>query len=223
MKNAFLLLLTVFVFTASAQNKHLVLKLSPLAAFNVQLPVIEGGIEFKLKNRITWYNEIGIKYAHSLIEHTADSNMIPSKGLKLKSEFRYYLNPVKATHFTGAYVAINLFYTTDQHTRLSYYIPAGSTNTYTDAFGVKKKTYGLHLIYGFQSSFAKHWLFDFYTGAGIKLRDISCIQKEYDSVTDGISGPLDPKIYRIGEKADAKGGFTVAPSLQLGIRIGYLF
>jgi len=90
-----------------------------------------------------------------------------------------------------------------------------------DNFGVKKTVWGLNIIFGYQEAISKKILFDIYGGPGIRFRYVSNINKEFDYGRDRIYTGRQLNAGAITEETEAKGGFSVAPNLSLGIRICY--
>ncbi|HXB44004.1 MAG TPA: DUF3575 domain-containing protein [Puia sp.] len=218
---AFLLLL--FSQNAYCQKENFSIKLCPLALFDEpSFPTIQGGFEFKLSRKITWYTEAGIKYRKSYYEN-ADTNFIASNGFKLKTEIRYYLQNRNKSALDGLYFAANVFFTRDLHNTEIRYHTQKDTVTKTDAFGAKKNIFGINLICGYQLYRSKQIGIDVYGGLGIRFRSISTINKEYNKNTDVMERPIDPNIDAIRQQIDADAGASIAPNLTLGLRICYRF
>lgn len=208
-----------------AQNKATV-KFSPLSAIDdASFPTIQAGIEFNIHKRISWYNELGIKYRKGYYEK-ADTISLASKGFKAKTEFRYYWRNKTVRNFSesleGPYFAFNIFYARDLHnTEIGYYYLRDSSMSKTDDFGVKKTVWGLNVLAGNQKAISKKFLLDFYAGLGIRFRNVSATKKEFDSERDYLLTSIDININGIRDRIDSKGGNTVAPTFTLGIRFCY--
>lgn len=167
--SASLLFLSLNVYS---QKKNISLKLCPLCSVDdISFPTVQGGIEFNLSKKLTWYNEFGIKYRKSYYENAdPDTTFIKSKGFKVKTEFRYYVLPGKRK-FTGEYVAVNVFFIKDQHnTEIDYYYQRDTSLMRSGAFGVEKKLFGVNVLYGFQRAITTTIAIDFYFGIGMRFR-----------------------------------------------------
>lgn len=221
MKILIAILLGLFTLNGYSQNEIVVAKFCPLALLDFNGLTIQGGVELKLSNKISWYNEFGIKIGRGISELNVDTNIVASEGYKAKTEIRYYFKANKNTRFEGDYFAANIFFIKDIHNRGITYYQASDSSSRIDNFGVKKNVFGMNIIYGHQETIFKNFLFDFYIGLGVRLRNISTVGEEYNKNIDVIQNPTDPKVWAIGEKADANGGFSVLPNLTCGIRLCY--
>lgn len=174
-----------------------------------------------LCQKTAWYNELGIRYRNSYFEE-ADTSFFPSRGLKLKSELRYYFLEKEKGWLTNwresYYMAVNLFYTRDVHATSISYIPKGSPMESTDNFGVKKNVFGLNLLAGAQVNVSKRISLDVYAGLGLRIRDVATSYKEYIHGTDTLKGPIDVTIAGTRDLTDAKGGTSTVPNLTAGLR-----
>ena len=220
MRISIIVLLALFNFKAFSQSqKEVVIKFCPLALLDLNGPTIQAGIEVKLSNKIAWYNEFGIKLAGGISEYYSDTSFVVSGGFKIKSEIRYYLK--NNNKFNRTYFAANIFFIHDLHNREIDYTPLADTSSKIDDFGVKKNVYGINVLYGRQKSLSKKIFIDIYGGVGLRLRNITTVNKEYDKNINNIRGTIDPKIYQIGERADANAGFSILPNFTLGVRLCY--
>jgi hypothetical protein len=217
-------LFTLFVLTSYAQKENFSVKFCPLALVDdVSFPTIEGGLEFKLSNKITWYNEIGIKYRKSYMDNDVDTNFIKSSGFKLKTEIRYYFQNDRAHPFEGSYLAANIFFTNDNHNNQIEYYPNGdTTRILTDAFGVSKNLLGLNLVFGHQKELNQRLLIDMYCGLGIRFRSVKTVNQEYNKATDiNAHQSTDLNIPAIRLDIDTEPGNSIVPNLTLGLRLTY--
>ena len=212
-----------------SQNKKFAIKLSPLSLIDeFTFPTIQGGLEIKLSNRITWYNEVGIKYRQSSFE-VSDTSFLKSYGFKVKTEIRYYLPGIFGLENTnnsmsGYYVGGNIFYNRDCHnTKIEYYLKKDSTNLLVDNFAVKKDVFGANLVLGLQEPIWNNLLLDLYTGLGIRFRNISNSHREYDPGKDYTIGPIDFNYRAMRDNIDMLEGFSSTFNLTLGFRLCYRF
>jgi hypothetical protein len=210
------------------QNTKAVIKLSPLSAIDeVSFPTIQGGIEIPLSKRMSWYNDIGIRFRKGTYEKT-DTSFVSAKGLKVKTEFRYYfgrfLKGSPQNRMNGYYLALNLFYINDQHnTAIGYYYQRDTGQTRNDNFDVTKSVWGGTLVIGRQYPVYKHLLVDYYTGLGVRCRNVANNNLEYHAERDKLIAPIDINIPHIREVNDATAGQTVLVHFSLGIRFCYRF
>ena len=221
MKILITILLGLLTSNGYSQTEIVVVKFCPLPLLDINQPTISGGFELKLSNKISWYNEFGIKIGRSISEINVDTNIIASKGYKLKTEIRYYFKAKKNSDLKGGYFAANIFLIKDMHNRGITYFKTNDSSKRFDNFGVKKNVFGMNIVYGRQKKLYKKFLIDCYIGVGFRLRNISTIEEEYDKSMDKIQNSTDPKIWAIGEKGDANGGFSILPNVTFGIRLCY--
>ena len=84
MKTVFSFLFFAFSVSAFSQKQKPEIKFCPLCLVDeFSFPTVQGGIEFYLTEKLSWYNKIGIKYRKGYYE-TADTNFIGSRGFKIK-------------------------------------------------------------------------------------------------------------------------------------------
>ena len=220
---------------AVSQTNKVLIKLSPLPLIDeASFPTVQVGVEFMLSHKVSWYNEVGIKYRKSYYDYS-DTNFLASKGFKIKSEMRYYFRQNSST-FSGRYVAANAFYIYDAHNAVtSYFYQKDSLMEKVDNFGVRKNVFGINLLYGFQRSLSERFLFELFAGVGIRFRTVHTINKEYDKNRDNISGnPVDVTISGVRNEIDtnnssgfistnsnANGSDPVTPNITFGIRFSY--
>jgi len=209
-----------------SQKKNFVAKFCPLALFDDEsFPTIQGGLEFKLKKQITWYNEIGIKYRKSYLDNIVDTNIIRSSGFKLKSEIRFYFKNKSNILFEGNYIAANIFFTNDFHNNQVKYNHNGDTTLIlTDDFGVRRNIFGINFVLGHQQKLGKNSLIEFYCGFGYRLRQIKTFGEEYNYRTDiNLNQSIDPNIrlWRLSADSDADEWNKILPNFTLGVRLAF--
>lgn len=221
MKLLFTFLCFIFSFKGFTQNTKPIIAFCPLCLVDeASYPTIQTGIEFYLSQRLSLYNEIGIKYRKGYYE-TADTNFLGSKGFKIKTELRYNINSTKR-HFKNIYIAINIFYNRDFHnTEIGYYYQRDGLKYWNDNFGVKKSVAGSNLLIGWKKAIWRKFLFDGYAGFGVRFIDISVVNKEFDKNRDDLQEPIDVTIVGIRNRVDANEGVGNIGNLTLGIRLCY--
>jgi hypothetical protein len=229
MKFSLLISLLLISWNVHSQDNNYNIKISPFSLIDeFSFPTVQFGIETKLSQRFTWYNEIGIKYRRSFFEK-ADTSFIRTSGFKAKSEIRYYLpNSIGVeeirTVLNGFYLGANLFYIRDYHNSvISYYPNNDSSVIFIDNFAVKKNVFGLNLIFGLQKKLIRHLLIDLYAGFGFRFRIINDSHLEFDSELDHMIKHTDDFIQDYRNKIDVKSGVSNIPGLTLGLRLGYRF
>ncbi len=212
-----------------SQDKNHNIQICPFSLIDdFSFPTIQGGIEIKLSRRITWYNEIGVKYRKGYFEQT-DTSFIKTSGFKAKSEIRYYLpNSIGLeeirTVLNGFYIGGNIFYIRDYHNSEIAYSPNNdSSNISLDDFAVKKNVIGLNLILGLQKKLTRHFLFDIYAGFGYRFRIIHDSHLEFDPYKDSLIKSADVTVQGIRNNIDVRSGLSNTPGLTLGLRLGYRF
>jgi hypothetical protein len=225
MKFPILIACLLFSLIAFAQQPKTIIKFCPLALLDdTSFPTIQGGIEIKLNNRISWYNEAGIKYRTSILDQT-DTSFTKSSGFKLKTEVRYYLKKeyrIKRHTLKGFYFAANAFFTRDVYNKELTYYTNTDTTLRNDAYNSKKKVLGLNVLLGMQQKLSNKFMIDIYLGIGIRYIDISNYHEEYNKNTDNLFHTIDLNIHSIREESDATAGPSVLPNLTGGLRLCYI-
>jgi len=104
---------------------------------------------------------------------------------KANIEFRYFISQFINSGLSGKivryYVAVQPFYTKNQYnTIITYHTRDNPTVWIDDEFGVKKNTFGLDAIFGFQKPVSDKVVVDLYGGIGIIKRTLSNTQLYYN-------------------------------------------
>jgi hypothetical protein len=119
----------------------------------------------------------------------------------------------------------NLFYTQDHHnTQINYLHNNDTTRTrFTDAFGVKKRVFGMNCLLGIEGRIDKRIMLDVYAGFGIRMINFSTVGKEYDTNNDyeNTRGGFGIDISSIQRERDANASSLFLPNLTFGIRLCY--
>lgn len=206
-------------FTLNCQSQNVLLKFSFLSLVDEpSFPTFQSGVEFKLSDKLGWYNEVGIKYRKSYYER-ADTNFTNSRGFKLKTEIRYYFG-----NKGGVYAGGNGFYTKDFHnTKALYYYSNDSAALMTDNFAAEKIVRGVNLIVGKQYKKWNKIYLDVYAGLGIRFLSTQQNNMEVDHNRDVLRRAPDLNIPDNRIWTDVKGGRSVLPNFSMGIRICYSF
>jgi hypothetical protein len=221
------LLLSLFCFfyclTGFAQKKKPVIEFCPICLVDeISFPTIQAGVSFYFSDRFSLYNEVGVKYRKGYYEDS-DTSFIGSRGIKLKTEFRY--NIFKTNKFLkNSYVAFNIFYNNETHnTTIGYYFQKDSLKNWVDGFGVKKSVIGFNLLLGWKKNIWNKFSFNPYVGLGLRFVNISTVSKEFNRNRDYLQQPIDVTVVglRNGEDANEKARNNF--NLTLGIRLCYQF
>jgi hypothetical protein len=226
MKYTIIAILILSSLNSLSQKKIFVAKFCPLALIDdVSFPTIQGGLEFQLKNKITWYNEVGIKYRMSTLDKNVDTNIIKSSGYKLKSEIRYYFRNNGGVSYLGDYLAANTFFTKDYHNnQVKYYHNGDTAQILTDDFGVKREIFGINLVFGHQQKLGKNSLLDYYFGLGFRFRHIKTYGEQFnDKVDFNLNQSIDPNFWawRLSADADADEWNKTLPNVTAGLRFAF--
>jgi hypothetical protein len=209
-----------------AQKNSVIVKFCPLALFDVNsFPTIQGGVEFKLSKKISWYNEFGIQYFVPPNQQP-DTSFLSPHGYKIKTELRYYVrnknNEYRRKPVREFYFAANAFFTHQTYnTVISYVSPTDSLQSNKDGFGVKKDVWGIDLVGGFQRSFGKKFSLDIYAGPGVRFRYSSTVGQQFVYGSNILITKIDFDVNGDREQAEVKGGFSAVPNFSWGIRICY--
>jgi hypothetical protein len=217
--------------TASCQ-RSIALKFSPLALIgDLSFPTIQAGTEYHFSKRCSWYNEFGIKYRRSVYDTGWDTLMAPSKGFKLKTELRYYLNKplvssLRKKKLSGnspaSYLAFNCFYTSDHRSNgVVYYYRRDSTQQQTDVFAASKKIYGFNFIIGKERTWGDHFGLDLYVGGGARFRMLNTSHQEFNPDLDRWITPVDLNIPTLVTQSEVNQRHDLTGNFSFGIRICY--
>lgn len=221
-------------FNTFSQNDKVILKFSPLATIDfVNFPAIQVGIENKLSEKFSLYNEVGMRYTKYFFRQ-ADTSFIPTNGFRLKSEIRYYFQkdilktifqrgifrPSRPAYRHDHYLGFNTFFISDHHNASSRYIGKDSIE-HTDNYGVKKQVFGFNFVLGNQKSMGSRFLLDWYIGVGARFRFITTLHQELVYHKDLLITPIDLNANSVTEDTEVKGGNSAAPNLTMGVRLGY--
>ena len=210
--------LCTLLLTVNCASQHTSLKISLLSLVDdPSFPTIQCGIEFPLGKKLSWYNEAGIKYRKSYYE-TADTAFVRSRGFKLRSEIRYYLT---ASH--DLYLAINGFYTNDDHNaETGYYYGGDSLDYRTDNFSARKIVKGFNVIAGKSYKACGRFNFEVYAGLGSRFVSPTSDNIEIDHTKDILRRRPDLNIPDNRILVDVQGKDLVLPNFSFGIRLSLM-
>ena len=183
-----------------ADNK-LCLKIAPLAYLDIyggMSPRL--GVEYKLKNTLSLYHEIGTYFPNP-------NGMHQNKGFLIKNELKKYLN--KNNLSTGDYLSAELFY---KHQ--NYFTNDTISGAYKN-YHVSKDAACLTIKYGMLSVIKYNLVFDVFAGVGLryKITTSSLTEEENRSIVPNGD-------YHINVLLNKAGTFII-PNFDAGIKIGY--
>ena len=206
------------LFSVKCLSQNTSLKISLLSLVDEPgFPTIQGGLEFSLSKKISWYNEAGVKYRKSYYE-MADTSFVASRGFKLKSEIRYYL---KSSY--DVYIGANGFYTKDFHNTEAGYFYAGDSSDYrVDNFSVRKIVKGLNIIAGKSYKVGGRCNIEIYAGVGIRFVAVENDNIEIDHTKDILRRSPDLNIPDNRVWVDVQGEKMTLPNFSLGVRLSFL-
>lgn len=210
-----LISICTLLFSVNCLSQNTSLKISLLSLVDEpSFPTIQGGIEFSLSKKISWYNEAGIKYRKSYFE-MADTSFVNSRGFKLKSEIRYY---AKTSH--DVYIGANVFYTKDFHNTAAGYFYAGDSSDYrVDNFSVKKIVKGFNVIAGKSYKAWGRLNIEVYAGLGARFVSTENDNIEIDRTKDILRRSPDLNIPDNRIWVDVQAENLVLGNFSFGIRL----
>ncbi len=221
MKIFFVILFCLSINLVYSQKTNTIFKFSPFALIDdANFPTIQFGVENKLKNKWSVFNELSYKYAGSTQENN-DTTFTESSGFKYKCEVRKYL---KTTDMRGLYYGYNFQYIFNKYNTQVSYSPLNNRNTFTgDSFAVMKNVFIPNIIIGTQMLDFKHLILDFYCGVGLRFRNVKTINKEYDKSLHNLRTSVDVTILSLRNNIDTQEGLKTVFNFTTGLRIGYRF
>ena len=221
MKKIILLLLILFskvIFSQEIRNEwkedlKLWVNTAPLALIDAFAgPSYRLGFEFKLYRNVSLSLEAGKYYSYDVKGGLA----LPQKGIHgfiIRPEIKFYLNDEKNT--LGNYIAIE-------------YLHKEITFNYTDSIAIKpmpkyEKTYTIYKAincfsfkYGEVSIIKKHFVFEWYVGAGIRIAKGNTTLTS-DEEAHILAGENHGDIIGAGQRSPT----YILPNLNFGIKLGY--
>lgn len=202
----FLLFIVLFTYGQdSILDNKLCIKIAPLAIFDIyggMSPRI--GVEYKLKNNFSLYNEIGTYIPNA-------NGMSNNYGILTKFEFKAYLNKSKRT--SGSYISAELFY--KQQSYYTYDSIYNSVNYNLKDYFVSKKVGCITIKYGFLQVYKFNLIIDGFVGLGIRYKVAE------SSLTKEENNNIQPEgVYRTNILKNKSGVFTNI-NFDAGVKIGY--
>lgn len=202
----FLLLSSVFSYGQGAiiDNK-LALKIAPLSILDIYGgSSTRIGVEYKLKNNYSLYNEIGTYFPYA-------NGMHNNRGFLTKIEFKAYLNKQGLT--INKYISAELFY--KQQSYYTYDSIATSTNTYIKDYFVSKKVGCFTVKYGMLTIYKSRFVLDGFIGIGVRYKIAENTLNNNENKNIVSEGSYQTNILK-----NKSGTFTDL-NFDMGLKIGY--
>jgi hypothetical protein len=184
-------------------------------------PTLQLSLEKEVVKNLSFSTEFGYQIYSA---RKVDTAFIHPKGLKANIEIRLYNlfgkqqtdKGIRYTDLEGSYLGLNLFYRTNKYTTGIPYSKLSDTLHYNDCFVVDKKNRGVNIIWGYQQSFSRGLLIDFYVGLGLMKIQLKNSHREITN-EDTLSGTdLVPLFYSWNLSENS--GWRANPNL--GVRVG---
>ena len=102
---------------------------------------------------------------------------------------------------------------------VSYKVNPDSVTWLDDDFGVKNRTFGLNLTFGFQKSLTERLLIDMHTGVGIMKREITNIDIQYNKNSGHYLAGTE--FMQILKKINLSQSSGIWGNFLVGVRLGY--
>lgn len=184
-------------------------------------PTIQVSVEKRVTRYFSITPEIGYQFYN--FRHT-DTTFYDPYGFRTNIEFRYYIsqfiNAGLSSKNVRYYVAVQPFYTKNQYNTIITYYRRDYPNVWIDdEFGVRKNTFGLDAIFGFQKPVSDKVVIDLYGGIGILKRTLSNTQLYYNEDSGDVLGGSQIGKYLKGLNFSESSG--IYPNIMVGIKIGY--
>ncbi len=187
-------------------NSRLCVKVAPLANLGIYTgPSFRAGIEYKIKNQISFYNEFGWFYAYG-------------QGGLTKFEIKKYFDNSNLN--VGNYLSAELFYKYQQFNTsdsIGFITSSTTTTKYKKDYFVSKNVECLTIKYGNMTVYKFGIVVDLFVGLGIRLKQSYNTLNSDENNHIQHSSDYGPNVF-VNEA-----GFKVYPNFDLGIKIGYNF
>ena len=182
-------------------------------------------VQFSAEKQVTDLFSICPEAGYQLynFRHT-DTSFVKPTGFKVNIEFRYYISKYissRASNKMGrGYVGLRPFYMQNNYnSTVSYKVNPDSVTWLDDDFGVKNRTFGLNLTFGFQKSLTERLLIDMHTGVGIMKREITNIDIQYNKNSGHYLAGTE--FMQILKKINLSQSSGIWGNFLVGVRLGY--
>ncbi len=198
-----------------------VVKLSVASLFSVP-PGLQFGAEYFVAPRLSLYSEAGYLFSNWFGLY---DRMLLDKGrlngTRLRQQFRWYYAALPGRYARGEksafFAGVDVFYKFTDHRRLEWRDAMGGS--YQERLEIQRIQHvlGAHLIYGYQKFFPSGFSFELSGGLGMKFNHYT-----YSDWPDGT--PFSTEFTEwLSPVKFTPGIWNPAPSLYLGIKVGYCF
>jgi len=188
-------------------NNQLIFKTSPMALFEPETIVIQGGIEYFFSPKFSIQSEIGINGGVFGISSNRGKNE-EFKLWRTKNELKFHTKK----HYWG----LELFFVSKDFIRTDDYFSAPNTKIWYNKAHVDFQVLGTGLKFGKQKYISQNLLLDSYLGIGIRSRyrkinilEVSPNQEKEDE-------------YFLGSNRYRFNGWDYIPQFSLGLKVGIL-
>lgn len=201
-----LLLTSICSYGQDSTNDHFLgLKIAPLSFLDIYSGMSPRlGVEYKVKNNISFYNEIGT-YIPNV------NSITHNKGGLTKFEIKYYLDYLNSKG--NQYISAELFY---KHQSFQIYDTINISSTkYLKDYSVTKDVTCFTIKYGMLREYKYRVFLDYFIGIGLRYK----IAKS--SLTNEENNNIQPEgSYQANIWLSKAGTFTYF-NFDMGIKIGY--
>lgn len=222
--SALILMTSILIFAQESKENKWVVKLNTTQLSDeFSFPTVM----FSAERIVNPYFSIGAEAGIQLYDtYQPDSTMLNSRGFKTNIEGRLYFSKLFHKRTTSQrnelFIALQFFARKNQYTAAQYYYPINDSlevNRYKDFFGVKKRAFGINLIFGNQISILKSRkvILEPYAGIGYMSRKIKNTDLQYDETKHEIHYG-NHEFFRNRSLEKGSGNFF---NLVVGFRVGY--
>jgi hypothetical protein len=215
-----------------SQNREFAVKLSLLPLVDAfGFPTANVGLENRLTDNLSWYNEFGVKIADSFLEVSAP-NLPKSYGFKGLTELRYYIsknyNIAGGNSFEGTYIGVNSYFSRVNYNGELVYTPNYANTTrlnrndaISEVFRVHRNLFTSNILIGQQAVISDHFLIDVFLGMGVRIKERQYTGKKYNPAIDKLEDTVDYTMQITRNSVETTIGQTVNVNYIFGIRLGY--
>ena len=168
-------------------------------------PNLQVGVERRLSKRS------GLQLTGGI---SVDPDRKVLNGFRLKGEYRWHF-ATRNNH--SLFLAGELFYTQYSGSVSETFVRSTDSTLYDDHFMIYKKMYGANVKFGFYKMFKKHFMFEVYSGIGVKHKIVS--QQGRINPSDAPESVVDINLGAISHET----GIVNALSMPLNFALGYIF
>ena len=185
-------------------NSRVCVKIVPLSNLGIYVgPSFRAGVEYKIKNSISFYNEFGWFYVYG-------------QGGLTKFEIKKYLNNSNLN--VGDYFSAELFYKYQQFNTsdtIGFITSSKTTTSYYKDYSVSKNVECLTIKYGNMTVYKYGFVVDLFVGLGVRLK------QAYNTLTTDENNHIEHSSDYGPNVFVNEAGFKVYPNFDIGIKVGY--